>query len=122
MSSPTLLILAAGIGSRYGGIKQMDPVGPCGEFVLDYSIYDGWRAGFTDVVLVIREEHEEPLRQHFGSRLDGRVRLTTVYQRLDDLPAGFQRPAARQKPWGTGHAIWTARSAIRSSPGLPQSV
>jgi len=118
MSSPTLLVLAAGIGSRYGGIKQMDPVGPCGEFVLDYSIYDGWRAGFTEVVLVIREEHEEPLRQHFGSRLDGRVRLTTVYQRLDDLPAGFQRPAARQKPWGTGHAIWTARSAIRSSFGV----
>jgi len=118
MSSHTLLVLAAGLGSRYGGIKQMDPVGPCGEFVLDYSIYDGWRAGFSDVVLVIREEHEEPLRQHFGSRLDGRVRLTTVYQRLDDLPAGFALPPTRQKPWGTGHAVWTARAAVQSSFGM----
>ena len=115
MNSPTLLVLAAGLGSRYGGIKQMDPVGPCGEFVLDYSIYDAWRAGFSDVVLVIREEHEEPLRQHFGARLDGRVRVAYTCQRLGDLPPGFCLPAGRQKPWGTGHAIWSARAAVHTS-------
>lgn len=113
MNSPTLLVLAAGLGSRYGGIKQMDPVGPCGEFVLDYSIYDAWRAGFGDVVLVIRDEHEEPLRQHFGSRLDRRVGLHFVCQRLDDLPPGFALPPDRRKPWGTGHAVWTARQAVQ---------
>lgn len=115
MNAPTLLVLAAGMGSRYGGIKQMDPVGPCGEFVLDYSIYDGWRAGFGEVVLIIREELEEPLREHFGGRLDGRITLRTVCQRLDDLPGGFTLPAGRQKPWGTGHAIWSAREVVSSS-------
>jgi hypothetical protein len=118
MSSPTLLVLAAGLGSRYGGIKQMDPVGPCGEFVLDYSIYDAWRAGFSEVVLVIRAELEEPLRQHFGTRLDGRVRVSYTCQRLDDLPPGFALPHGRQKPWGTGHAVWSARSAVRTSFGM----
>ena len=118
MSSPTLLVLAAGLGSRYGGIKQMDPVGPAGEFVLDYSMYDAWRAGFAEVVLVIREEHEEPLRQHFGRRLDGRLRVTYVQQSLADLPAGFPLPPERQKPWGTGHAIWAARNAVRTPFGV----
>jgi UTP-glucose-1-phosphate uridylyltransferase len=118
MSSPTLLVLAAGLGSRYGGIKQMDPVGPCGEFVLDYSIYDAWRAGFAEAVLVIREEHEEPLRQHFGTRLDGRIRVTYSCQRLDDLPPGFALPPGRQRPWGTGHAVWSARAAVRTSFGM----
>ncbi len=118
MNSPTLLVLAAGLGSRYGGIKQMDPVGPGGEFVLDYSIYDAWRAGFAEVVLVIREELEAPLRQHFGTRLDGRVRLTYTCQRLDDLPPGFALPPDRRKPWGTGHAVWSARAAVRTSFGM----
>jgi len=118
MNSPTLLVLAAGLGSRYGGIKQMDAVGPSGEFVLDYSIYDAWRAGFGDAVLVIREEHEEPLRQHFGSRLDGRLGLSFVCQRLEDLPTGSVLPPERRKPWGTGHAIWSARQAVRRPFGV----
>ncbi len=117
MGSPTLLVLAAGMGSRYGGIKQMDPVGPDGEFVLDYSVYDAWRAGFKSVVFVIREELEEPLREHFGDKLKGKLELSYVCQRLTDLPSGFTCPADRQKPWGTGHAIWSARSAIKGPFG-----
>lgn len=112
MSAPTLVVLAAGLGSRYGGIKQMDPVGPGGEFVLDYSLYDAWRAGFGDAVLVIRAEHEGPLREHFGSRVERRLGLRFVEQRLDDLPPGFVVPADRRKPWGTAHAVWTARRAV----------
>lgn len=112
MISPTLLVLAAGMGSRYGGIKQMDAVGPCGEFVLDYSVYDAWRAGFDAVVFVIRPELEEPLREHFGNRLDGRLRVRFAVQRLDDLPARVAVPGDRVKPWGTGHAIRAARGAV----------
>ncbi len=114
-STPTLLVLAAGMGSRYGGIKQMDPVGPDGEFILDYSIYDAWRAGFGKVVLVIREELEAPLREHFGNRLEGKVEVEYVVQSLDRLPQGFTTPETRKKPWGTGHAIWCARNAIQGS-------
>jgi UTP-glucose-1-phosphate uridylyltransferase len=118
MTSPTLLVLAAGMGSRYGGIKQMDPVGPCGEFVLDYSVYDAWRAGFSKVVFVIREELEEPLREHFGDHLDGRMEAAYVHQRLDDLPEPFVCPPARSKPWGTGHAVWSARDAVSAPFGV----
>jgi hypothetical protein len=118
MDSTTLLVLAAGIGSRYGGIKQMDPVGPCGEFVLDYSIYDAWRAGFSRAVFIVREELEGPLREHFGEVLDGRLDVTYAFQRLDDLPAGHEVPRQRVKPWGTGHAIWSARRAISGPFGV----
>ncbi len=111
MADITLLVLAAGLGSRYGGVKQMDPVGRHGEFVLDYSIFDALRAGFGKIVLVIRDELEAPLREHFRE-LDGRVDISYVTQRLEDLPEGFACPAGRTKPWGTGHAIWTARNAI----------
>ncbi len=111
--SPTLLVLAAGMGSRYGGIKQMDPVGPDGEFILDYSVYDAWRAGFDKVVFIIREELEEPLREHFGNRLDGKVEVKYVVQSLDKLPEGFKTPETRKKPWGTGHAVWCAKDAIQ---------
>lgn len=117
MEAPTLLVLAAGMGSRYGGIKQMDPVGPDGEYVLDYSVFDAWRAGFKRVVFVIREELEAPLRAHFGERLTGKLEVSYVCQRLTDLPAGFSCPAERQKPWGTGHAIWTARHLVRGPFG-----
>ena len=97
-SSPALLVLAAGMGSRYGGIKQMDPVGPSGEYVLDYSMYDAWRAGFSQVVLVVRKELEEPLREHFGEKLSGRMTVTYVTQELHDLPAGHTVPESRQNP------------------------
>lgn len=118
MTSPTLLVLAAGMGSRYGGIKQMDPVGPEGEFVLDYSVYDAWRAGFSRVVFVIREELEEPLREHFASHLEGKLEAAYVHQRLDDLPPGFDCPPKREKPWGTGHAVWSARNAVTAPFGM----
>ena len=110
---PTLLVLAAGLGSRYGqGIKQMDPVGPDGEFVLDYSVFDAWRAGFGKVVFIIRADLEEDLRKHFGSNLDGRMDVDYVVQDKTVLPGGVTCPAKREKPWGTGHAIWSARNAI----------
>jgi hypothetical protein len=118
MNSPTLLVLAAGLGSRYGGIKQMDPVGPGGEFVLDYSIYDAWRAGFGDVVLVIRDEHETALREHFGTRCQQRIALRYASQRLDDVPPGFALPTERRRPWGTGHAVWAARQAVSRPFGV----
>jgi len=117
MESPALLVLAAGMGSRYGGIKQMDPVGPDGEFVLDYSVFDAWRAGFRSVVFVIREELEAPLREHFGDKLKNKLEVSYVCQKLTDLPAGFICPPERQKPWGTGHAIWSARAAIKGAFG-----
>lgn len=113
MTSPTLLVLAAGMGIRYGGIKQMDPVGPAGEFILDYSVYDAWRAGFRRVVFIIREELEAPLREHFGHHLDGRMEMDFAVQSLNDLPEGFVPPAGRSKPWGTAHAIWCARKAVK---------
>lgn len=113
MSKATLLVLAAGLGSRYGGIKQMDPVGSNGEFILDYSMFDAVRAGFDKVVLVIRDEIEEPLKEHFKA-LDGKLEIAYVKQHLDELPAPFKCPEDRKKPWGTGHAIWCARHVIDS--------
>ena len=112
MTKPTLLVLAAGMGSRYGGLKQIDPVGPSGEIVLDYSVFDAWRAGFGKVVFVIKPGLLEPLKEHFGSRLEGRMELDFAFQELSDLPSGFNVPADREKPWGTGHAVWAARDVI----------
>jgi len=109
--SPALVVLAAGIGSRYGGLKQIDPVGTDGEFVLDYSVYDAWQAGFGKVVFVIRPELEEPLRDHFAPVGD-RLEMACEYQELIDVPAGFTVPPTREKPWGTGHAIRAARNSV----------
>ena len=111
MARAALLVLAAGLGSRYGGIKQMDPVGRNGEFVLDYSIFDAVRAGFDQVVLVIRRELEEPLKEHFAA-LSRKVDIRYVVQDMNDLPDGFSCPPERKKPWGTGHAIRSARNVI----------
>ncbi len=108
----TLLILAAGMGSRYGGLKQLDPMGPAGETLLDYSVFDARRAGFERVVFVIRRDFEAQFRTEVGRRFERRVDVGYAFQSLDDLPDGFQTPAARQKPWGTGHAIWSARDAV----------
>ena len=109
----TLRVMAAGMGSRYGGIKQMDPVGPDGEFILDYSVYDAWRAGFTNVVFIVRADILPALEEHFQGRLDGRVQVDFVVQSINDLPEGFACPADRRKPWGTAHAIWCARNAVK---------
>jgi hypothetical protein len=109
---PTLLVLAAGTGSRYGGLKQIDPVGPNGEIILDYSIYDAVRAGFAKVVFVIRKDIESEFKQSTGSRFASEVPVEYVYQELADLPSGYSVPEGRVKPWGTGHAILAARDVI----------
>lgn len=108
----TLLVLAAGMGSRYGGLKQIDPVGPSGEVVLDYSVHDALRCGFDRVVFVIRREFEREFREAVLSRYEGRVDVALVFQDMDDLPSGFALPNGRTKPWGTGHAILSARDAV----------
>ncbi|HMO51499.1 MAG TPA: NTP transferase domain-containing protein [Kiritimatiellia bacterium] len=108
-----LVVLAAGMGSRYGGLKQIDPVGPGGELVIDYSVFDALRAGFSRVVFVIREEMLEPFRDGIGRALEPRLDVTYAFQRLDDLPPPFAPPPGREKPWGTGHALWAARREVR---------
>ncbi|MCC6415100.1 MAG: nucleotidyltransferase [Opitutaceae bacterium] len=110
---PTLLVLAAGMGSRYGGLKQIDPVGPSGETVLDYAVFDAIRAGFGRVVFIIRRDFEALFRAQIGTKYTGCIAVDYVFQALDQLPNGFTVPAGREKPWGTGHAVWCARDAIR---------
>jgi hypothetical protein len=110
---PTLLVLAAGMGSRYGGLKQMDPMGPNGETVLDYSVFDAIRAGFGRVVFIIREDFAEAFKQGVGARFADRIQVDYVFQKLDDLPAGFSVPEGREKPWGTSHAVRAARHAVK---------
>lgn len=110
---PSLLVLAAGMGSRYGGLKQLDQVGPNGETIIDYSVYDAIRAGFGKVVFVIRHEFEEEFKKAVGSRYEGKVEVAYAFQDLYDLPAGFTVPEGRVKPWGTGHAVRAARGLIR---------
>ena len=107
---PILLIMAAGMGSRYGGLKQMDPVGKHGEFILDYSLYDARRAGFERAVLVIKRETEPDFRDILLSR--ARFPVSFAYQELTDLPAGYILPEKRVKPWGTGHAVYAAREQL----------
>ncbi len=108
----TLLILAAGMGSRFGGLKQMEPVGPSEETLLDYSVYDALRAGFTKLVFVIRRDFADEFRDKVGRFYEAHVSVSYVFQELDSLPAGFSVPQGRTKPWGTGHAIWCAREEI----------
>ena len=112
MAKPTLLVLAAGMGTRYGGLKQMDPMGPHGETILDYSVYDAIRAGFGKVVFIIREDFAEAFRESIGARFAGRIAIDYASQRLDDLPDGFTVPAGRTKPWGTAHAVRAARDVV----------
>lgn len=109
---PTLLILAAGMGSRYGGLKQMDGIGPNGETIMDYSIYDAIQAGFGKVVFVIQEHFAEEFKQQLVSRLEGKIETELVFQNTNDLPDGFSIPKERVKAWGTGHAVWSARNTI----------
>jgi NDP-sugar pyrophosphorylase family protein len=111
-TSPTLLILAAGMGSRYGGLKQIEPVGPGGETIIDYSIYDALRAGFGKLVFVIRKDIEQPFKETVGARFEKRVPVEYVLQELDKIPPGYQVPAGRTKPWGTTQAILMAANTI----------
>lgn len=110
---PTLLVMAAGMGSRYGSLKQIDPVGPNGETIIDYSIYDAIRAGFGKVVFIIRKDIENDFREVFISKLAGRIEVDYVFQELDKLPEGLKVPEGRVKPWGTGHAILMAAEKVK---------
>ena len=115
MTKPTLLVLAAGMGSRYGSLKQMDGVGPNGEAIIDYSVYDAIRAGFGKVVFVIRHSFAQDFCEVFNAeRFGGRIEVEYVFQELDNLPEGFTLPAERQKPWGTNHAVMMGANAINT--------
>ena len=118
MSKPTLLVLAAGMGSRYGGLKQIDPLGPNGEIIIDYSVHDAILAGFGKVVFIIKKELEETFREVIGSRFEGKIEVEYAYQQMDDLPGGFAAPEGRVKPWGTGHAVYAARNHITGPFGI----
>lgn len=113
LTSPTLLILAAGMGSRFGGLKQIEPVGPGGETIIDYSIFDALRAGFGKLVFIIRKDIEDQFREVVGSRFEKRVPVEYVLQELDQIPAPYTVPAGRTKPWGTTQAILMAADVIK---------
>ncbi len=115
---PTLYILAAGMGSRYGGLKQLDGLGPSGETIMDYSVYDALKAGFGKIVFVIRKDFEEDFRKKVVAKYEGHIPVEVVYQELDNLPEGFSVPADRQKPWGTGHAVLMGKGVIKEPFGV----
>ena len=110
---PTLFVLAAGMGSRYGGLKQLDPLGPNGETIMDYSIYDAMQAGFGKVVFVIRKDFEEDFRNKILSKYEGHIPVEVVFQSTDALPEGFTCPADSTKPWGTNHAVLMGKDVIK---------
>ena len=112
MQKPILVVMAAGMGSRYGGLKQMDPVGQNGEVILDYSVYDAHRAGFETVVFIIKHEIEDDFKALVGSRIEKHMEVRYAYQDISDLPEGYAVPEGRVKPWGTSHAILAAREVI----------
>ena len=108
----TLLVLAAGMGSRYGGLKQLDQLGPHGETMMDYSVFDAIRAGFTRAVFVIRRDFEAEFRERVGKRYSNCIKVEYAFQDRNDLPGGFKCPEGREKPWGTGHAVYAARELL----------
>ena len=112
MNKPVLVVMAAGMGSRYGGLKQIDPVGNHGQLIIDYSIYDAIRAGFETVVFVIKHEIEDAFKEAIGDRMSKVMNVKYAYQELNDLPEGYEFPAERTKPWGTAHAILAARKVV----------
>ena len=112
MKKPILVVMAAGMGSRYGGLKQIDPVGKNGEIIMDFSIYDAMRAGFSKVIFIIKEERLQDFKEVVGDRVSRYIPVEYAFQKLDDLPEGFSVPEGREKPWGTGHAVLAARDLI----------
>ncbi len=109
---PTLVVLAAGMGSRYGGLKQVDPVGPSGEAILDYSVFDAIRGGFGKVVFIIRKDFEAEFKEKVGKKYEGTIPVDYCYQDINDLPSPYAVPAGRTKPWGTAHATRSARKVV----------
>lgn len=112
MKEKTLVVLAAGMGSRFGGMKQTYPVGPNDEFIMDYSIYSAIKYGITKVVFIIREEYLDLFKDTIGKRLEGKVKVAYVFQKLDDIPEGFEVPEGRVKPWGTAHALYCTKEYV----------
>lgn len=109
----TLVVMAAGMGSRFGGLKQVEPIGPKGEALLDFSVYDAKKAGFNKVVFVIKHEIEEEFKSLVGSRIEKQIAVEYVFQETDMLPDGYTCPTERTKPWGTGHAIYCCRNTVK---------
>lgn len=107
-----LVVMAAGMGSRFGGLKQLTPVGPSGEFLIDYSIYDAIQAGVKKVIFVIKEEHLELFRETIGKRIESKIKVEYVFQKIEDIPIQVKQPLERTKPWGTGQALLTSASAV----------
>ena len=112
MKKPTLVIMAAGMGSRFGGLKQIEPIDNNGHIIIDFSLYDAWRAGFRDLVFIIKPEMEEAFREVIGDRMEKYFNITYVYQTIDALPAGYSVPDGREKPWGTGHAVLCCKDVV----------
>lgn len=112
MSEPVLVVMAAGMGSRYGGLKQMDPMGTNGELIIDFSLYDAYRAGFRKAVFIIKREMEADFREIMDGRAARKMEISYAFQELTDIPEGFEIPADRVKPWGTGHAVLAARELV----------
>jgi dTDP-glucose pyrophosphorylase len=113
MNNMTLLVMAAGMGSRYGGLKQLDPVGPNGETIIDYSVFDAIEAGFNKVVFIIRREFVNEFKAKITDKYAGKIQVQFAFQEIHDLPDGFKCPEGREKPWGTGHAILSAATLIQ---------
>jgi len=112
MNKPVLVIMAAGMGSRYGGLKQIDPISDQGEIILDFSLYDAYMAGFEKVIFIIKRENEEDFRALVDERAGKHLQVEYAFQELTDLPAGYEVPEGRVKPWGTCHAVLSARHLI----------
>ena len=115
MTRPSLVILAAGMGSRYGGLKQIDSFGPSGETIVDYTVYDAIQAGFEKIVFVIRNDIAAAFKEKYVENISKYAEVYCVFQELDALPAGYLVPEEREKPWGTAHAVWMAESVINES-------
>ena len=112
MKKPALVIMAAGMGSRFGGLKQITPVDEQGHIIIDFSLFDAWRAGFRDLVFIVKPELENSFRETIGNRMEKYFNITYVHQTIDKLPAGYSVPEGREKPWGTGHAVLCCKDVV----------